>query len=338
MPYTHLDGPHRGVQVGELKIGLIAAQRRPHLTNSVLGDPRVSDQEWARREGMVAFAGYPLVAGRRLVGVMAVFARHALSPSALTMLASIADQVAVGVHQDQLFGELRTAEASQGRPHRPVGSALPAAQATGRGGVLDQRRRLLGCGVGRRHRGGAPHHRHPPVRHKHHPRRGLVPGHQYGLAVRHLRRVARLRGAPGRVRHLRHGLRAQRPARMTQGELAAHPGWRGFGAEAGRHPPMRGWLAAPLTAPDGGDFSLSCPTSTAAQSSARTTRRSSSSSPGSPRRPSTRARCTKSGRRSSRLSSARSAPARSRRSHASPSGAATAPTAMAWPWAGTSTT
>ncbi|MDP9404353.1 MAG: GAF domain-containing protein [Actinomycetota bacterium] len=125
MPYTHLDGPHSGVQVGELKIGLIAAQRRPHLTNSVLGDPRVSDQEWARREGMVAFAGYPLVAGRRLVGVMAVFARHALSPSALMMLASIADQVAVGIHQDQLFGELRTAEASQGRPHRPVWLGAP---------------------------------------------------------------------------------------------------------------------------------------------------------------------------------------------------------------------
>src|SRR5579883_1184884 len=39
----------------------------------------------------------------------------------------------------------------------------------------------------------------------------------------------------------------QRPMRMTQAELEAHPAWRGFGKEAKKHPPMRGWLAAPFT-------------------------------------------------------------------------------------------
>lgn len=34
--------------------------------------------------------------------------------------------------------------------------------------------------------------------------------------------------------------------RLTQAELEAHPAWHGFGTEAGRHPPMRGWLAAPI--------------------------------------------------------------------------------------------
>ena len=67
--YTHLDGPHSRVPVGQFKIGLIAQERRPHLTNQVVGDPRVGDQEWARREGMVAFAGYPLLVADRLVGV-----------------------------------------------------------------------------------------------------------------------------------------------------------------------------------------------------------------------------------------------------------------------------
>jgi len=38
-----------------------------------------------------------------------------------------------------------------------------------------------------------------------------------------------------------------RPIRLTQGELEAHPAWRGFGAAAERHPPMRAWLAVPLT-------------------------------------------------------------------------------------------
>ena len=55
--YTHLDGPHSRVPVGKYKIGLIAQEKKPHLTNEVVGDPRVSDQEWARRESMIAFAG-----------------------------------------------------------------------------------------------------------------------------------------------------------------------------------------------------------------------------------------------------------------------------------------
>ena len=59
--YTHLDGPHSRVPVGKSKIGLIASEKKPHLTNQVIGDPKVDDQEWAKREGMVAFAGYPLI-------------------------------------------------------------------------------------------------------------------------------------------------------------------------------------------------------------------------------------------------------------------------------------
>ena len=42
-----------------------------------------------------------------------------------------------------------------------------------------------------------------------------------------------------------------RPVRMTQAELLAHPRWRGFGAHAASHPPLRGWLAVPLIGSDG---------------------------------------------------------------------------------------
>lgn len=47
-----------------------------------------------------------------------------------------------------------------------------------------------------------------------------------------------------------------RPMRLTQAELEAHPRWRSFGAHAPDHPPMRGWLAAPLVARDGGNLGL----------------------------------------------------------------------------------
>lgn len=47
-----------------------------------------------------------------------------------------------------------------------------------------------------------------------------------------------------------------RPVRMTQAELEAHPRWRGFGRHAPDHPPMRGWLAAPLVGRDGRNLGL----------------------------------------------------------------------------------
>jgi PAS domain S-box-containing protein len=50
--------------------------------------------------------------------------------------------------------------------------------------------------------------------------------------------------------------RTNRPLRLTQAELEAHPAWRGFGQEAGRHPPLRGWLAAPLVGRDGRNIGL----------------------------------------------------------------------------------
>ncbi|WP_333572860.1 PAS domain S-box protein [Sphingomonas sp.] len=47
-----------------------------------------------------------------------------------------------------------------------------------------------------------------------------------------------------------------RPLRLTQAELEAHPRWRGFGAHAQEHPPMRGWLAVPLVGRDGRNLGL----------------------------------------------------------------------------------
>jgi GAF domain-containing protein len=44
--------------------------------------------------------------------------------------------------------------------------------------------------------------------------------------------------------------------RLTQAELEAHPEWRHFGTEAGKHPPMRGWMAVPLIDKEGTNWGL----------------------------------------------------------------------------------
>jgi PAS domain S-box-containing protein len=50
--------------------------------------------------------------------------------------------------------------------------------------------------------------------------------------------------------------RTNRPIRLTQEELEAHPLWRGFGPHAHEHPPMNGWLAVPLVGGSGENLGL----------------------------------------------------------------------------------
>ncbi len=108
--YTRIDGCRSRVALGDSKIGVIAQKLQPVITNSVIGDPLFIDQEWAEREGMVAFAGHPLVTGGRLMGVVAIFARKPLADTTLKALASISDQLALGIRRQWAEEALRQSE------------------------------------------------------------------------------------------------------------------------------------------------------------------------------------------------------------------------------------
>lgn len=108
--YTHLDGAYARIPVGQITIGVIAKERRPYLSTDVTSDPLVGDPAWAAREGLVSFAGYPLVIGGRLVGVIAFFARRALSPVTLRGLAFTADQLALGIDRARAAEALQRSE------------------------------------------------------------------------------------------------------------------------------------------------------------------------------------------------------------------------------------
>src|SRR5262249_25175788 len=76
----------------------------------VMNDPRLHDKGWAQDNGIVAFAGYPLVVEDRLIGVVALFARHTLAESILDTLASVADTIAQGIERKQAEESLRRSE------------------------------------------------------------------------------------------------------------------------------------------------------------------------------------------------------------------------------------
>ena len=97
--YTHVDGSHSRVPVGQLKIGQIAAEKKPLLTNAVIGDPQVTNQEWAKKEGLVAFAGYPLLRNEEVVGVMALFSRNPLTEFTLKNLGMVAHRITTEIER-----------------------------------------------------------------------------------------------------------------------------------------------------------------------------------------------------------------------------------------------
>jgi PAS domain S-box-containing protein len=116
--YTHLDGSHSHIPMGQFKIGMIAQERKPHLTNDVLNDPRISNRAWAEREGMASFAGYPLSVGERTIGVLAMFSRKSLAPEITETLASGADLIAQGIERKRAQEALQMTQTELARVSR----------------------------------------------------------------------------------------------------------------------------------------------------------------------------------------------------------------------------
>jgi PAS domain S-box-containing protein len=78
------------VPLGEGTIGRIAARRRPEI---LPGDDVAA--------GIVAFAGYPLVAGERLLGVLGLYARRPLPHELLTVLGDVTDLLGQGIERQR---------------------------------------------------------------------------------------------------------------------------------------------------------------------------------------------------------------------------------------------
>jgi PAS domain S-box-containing protein len=116
--YTHLDGLHSEIPMGQFKIGMIAQERKPHLTNDVLNNPRISDRAWAEKEAMASFAGYPLCVGDRTIGVLAMFSRKQLTPDTTETLASGADLIAQGIERKRAQEALQMTQAELARVSR----------------------------------------------------------------------------------------------------------------------------------------------------------------------------------------------------------------------------
>lgn len=103
------DGPARR-PLGEGPLGRIAEDGEPYLTNEAAADPEVGGA-WPAREGLTAFAGYPLRIEDRIVGVLELYLRRAIDHGTLNALSSITSTLALGIERMGAEAARRRAEA-----------------------------------------------------------------------------------------------------------------------------------------------------------------------------------------------------------------------------------
>lgn len=116
--YTHLDGAHSRIRFGEFKIGRIAQSQQPHISRRLVGDVQIHDQDWVAREGMVGFAGFPLVVDGATVGVMGMFTKKDLSQAAESALESVANGIALRIRKQAIEDGLASQTLALQEAHR----------------------------------------------------------------------------------------------------------------------------------------------------------------------------------------------------------------------------
>jgi len=109
--WSYLQGQFRRIPLGHRKVGEIGTTGRSILIpDSAAESEWIGRKEWAEREGIRAFAGYPLVARGQILGVLAVFSREPLCQQEFVWLRIFADQVAVAITNARAFEKIRQSE------------------------------------------------------------------------------------------------------------------------------------------------------------------------------------------------------------------------------------
>ena len=91
--YKNLEGEFSKVPVKSVKIGTIVSTKKPIVSNDVSHDPRIKHHDWAKKEKLKSFAGYPLMYNKKVVAVIALFSTKQFSPSDFEVLGIFSEQI-----------------------------------------------------------------------------------------------------------------------------------------------------------------------------------------------------------------------------------------------------
>ncbi len=111
--YTDINSAsHQRIPFDAYKIGRIASGKEHLLiTNDVANDPAIRDHDWAKRLGIVSFAGFQLRLGEnKPLGVLALFSKHTITPEERAQLEALSSAAAQIIHSNQAEEELKKSE------------------------------------------------------------------------------------------------------------------------------------------------------------------------------------------------------------------------------------
>lgn len=100
------DEDYLRVPIGGLKVGWIAETRKPFMSNNIASDNQIHNLEFFQKEGLVSFAGYPLLIGDELLGVLALSSRKIISDEDFAILGSFVNRTAMAIQNAKLHSEI----------------------------------------------------------------------------------------------------------------------------------------------------------------------------------------------------------------------------------------
>ena len=101
--YTRLDGDFATVAMGAYKVGKIAQNCIPFLSNQLAAETWVKDRQWAIDNQICGFAGLPLAIAGKAIGVLAVFSHRPMEEEFLEALRILCSSAAVALNNARLY-------------------------------------------------------------------------------------------------------------------------------------------------------------------------------------------------------------------------------------------
>src|SRR5205814_1800731 len=91
------------VERGMGEVGQVAELRVPIVTNDPSNHRQLALNPWMSEEGIHAFAGFPMVIGEQLLGVLAIYHRRPLDRNTIELLTLFAQHAATAIQEAHLF-------------------------------------------------------------------------------------------------------------------------------------------------------------------------------------------------------------------------------------------
>lgn len=98
--YTHIDGEHKKINLGQYKIGKIAQSCQSMIVNCCLTDPDIVNKQWVKEQNIVGFMGYPMLVEDELIGVIGIFSHHTIPAFISHSMEAVSNWIGLKIKQE----------------------------------------------------------------------------------------------------------------------------------------------------------------------------------------------------------------------------------------------